>query len=103
MTSTVNIKQEFIRRRDKLFHDHLKQMDALRFSMDYSLLVEEHIRTLAGPNKHNFVLASAGSFSRRELSPCPDIDIIFIADSVEGSSTEISQLVTKFWDNGIEA
>ena len=103
MTSTVNIKQEFIRKRDKLFHDHLKQMDALRFSMDYSLLVEEHIRTLAGSKKYNFILASAGSFSRRELSPFSDIDIIFITGSVEENSTEIAQLVTKFWDNGIEA
>ncbi len=103
MTSTVNIKQEFIRKRDKLFHDHLKQMDALRFSMDYSLLVEEHIRTLAGSKKYNFVLASAGSFSRRELSPFSDIDIIFITGSVDENSTEIAQLVTKFWDNGIEA
>ncbi|MHB1686725.1 MAG: [protein-PII] uridylyltransferase family protein [Ignavibacteriaceae bacterium] len=103
MTSTANIKQEFIRKRDKLFHDHLKQMDALRFSMDYSLLVEEHIRILSGSKKHNFVLASAGSFSRRELSPFSDIDIIFITDSVEESSTEIARLVTKFWDNGLEA
>lgn len=103
MTSTANIKQEFIRKRDKLFHEHLKQMDALRFSMEYSLLVEEHIRTLSGSKKYNFVLASAGSFSRRELSPFSDIDIIFITESADECLPEIAKLVTKLWDNGLEA
>lgn len=103
MISTTNIKQEFFRKRDKLFHDHLKRMDAFRFSMDYSLLVEEYIRNLAGNKIFNFVLASAGSFSRRELSPFSDIDIIFITDNVEENKNEIGQLVTKFWDNGLEA
>ena len=103
MTSTANIKQEFIRKRDKLFHEHLKQMDALRFSMEYSLLVEEHIRTLSGSKKYSFVLASAGSFSRRELSPFSDIDIIFITESADECLPEIAKLVTKLWDNGLEA
>jgi len=103
MISSINIKQEFIRKRDKLFHDHLKRMDAFRFSMDYSLLVEEYIRVLSGNEKHNFVLASAGSFSRRELSPFSDIDIMFITDQVEESQGEIGKIVTRLWDNGLEA
>ncbi len=103
MTFSVNVKHEFIRKRDKLFHDHMKRMDAFRFSMDYSLLVEEYIRALSGNKKFNFVLASAGSFSRRELSPYSDIDLMFITDKVEENQNEIGALVTKFWDNGLEA
>lgn len=65
-------------------------------------MVEEFIRDLALPGKYNFVLASAGSFSRRELSPYSDIDLMFISDSVDDNSAAISELVTKFWDNGLE-
>ena len=79
-----------------------KQADALRFSKQYSLLIEEFIRAVAGNEKYNFAVASAGSFSRREFSPYSDIDIIFIAESVEDNAKEISELVTRFWDNGLE-
>jgi [protein-PII] uridylyltransferase len=66
------------------------------------LLVEEFIRTLAGARRYKFILASAGSFSRRELSPYSDIDLIFIANSVEENEKDISDLVKIFWDSGIE-
>ena len=52
--------------------------------------------------KYNFALASAGSFSRREFSPYSDVDIIFIAESVDDNAKEITELVTRFWDNGLE-
>lgn len=96
------LKKIFQERRDKLFAAYSKQADALRFSKEYSLLIEEMIRAVAGNNKYNFAVASAGSFSRREFSPYSDIDIIFIAESVEDKEREISELVTKFWDNGLE-
>ncbi len=96
------IKNKFFTRRSELFAEHYKQIDSLKFSKEYSFLVEEVIREIAGLDKYNFVLASAGSFSRRELSPHSDIDLIFIAESVEQNSQEISDLVTRFWDNGIE-
>lgn len=96
------LKKIFQERRDKLFAAYSKQADALRFSKEYSLLIEEMIRAVAGNNKYNFAVASAGSFSRREFSPYSDIDIIFIAESVEDNEKEISELVTKFWDNGLE-
>lgn len=96
------MKKIFQERRDKLFAAYSKQADALRFSKEYSLLIEEMIRAVAGNNKYNFAVASAGSFSRREFSPYSDIDIIFIAESVEDNEKEISELVTKFWDNGLE-
>ena len=86
-----DIKKIFQQKRDELFESNSKQNDSLRFSKDYSLLIEEYIRTIAGSNKLNFIVASAGSFSRRELSPGSDIDIIFIASSVEENAKEISE------------
>ena len=103
MTSTVDLKKEFLKNKEKLFQDNHRQQNSLKFSLEYSLLVEEFIRNLAGKSKFNFVLASAGSFSRRELSPFSDIDLMFISDSVDENKEEISKLVTKFWDNGLEA
>jgi len=96
------LKKIFHSRRDELFAANSKQADAIRFSKEYSLLIEEFVRAVAGTEKYNFTVASSGSFSRREFSPCSDIDIIFIAESVEENAKEISELVTKFWDNGLE-
>ena len=96
------IKKIFLAKRDELFASYSKQADALRFSKEYSLLIEEFIRAVAGSAKYNFAVASAGSFSRREFSPYSDIDLIFIAESVEENAKEISELVTRFWDNGLE-
>ncbi len=96
------IKKIFDARRDELFTAYSKQADALKFSKEYSLLIEEYIRAVAGNEKYNFTVASAGSFSRREFSPYSDIDIIFIAESVEDNAKEITELVTRFWDNGLE-
>ena len=96
------IKKIFQARRDELFAAYSKQADALRFSKEYSILIEEYIRAVAGSKKYNFVIASAGSFSRREFSPYSDIDVIFIAESIEDNAKEITELVTRFWDNGLE-
>ena len=103
MTILSNIKKEFLKKRDKIFQENFRQKDSFLFSVSYSLLVEEYIRELSGEEKHNFVLASAGSFSRRELSPFSDIDLMFITNSIEENKEVISYLVTRFWDNGLEA
>ena len=103
MNSTDTITNSYLKRKEKLFRQHHKQTDSLNFSLEYSLLVEEFIRSLAGRKGYKFVLASAGSFSRRELSPFSDIDLIFIADSVQENEEDLSNLVKMFWDNGIEA
>jgi len=100
--SSVNIKKEFLKKRGKLFQDSVHERDALKFCVDFSLLVEEHIRTLAAKDDYDFALASAGSFSRRELSPHSDIDLMFISENVEKNKDQISKLITLFWDNGIE-
>ena len=96
------IKKIFQKKREELFAAYSKQADALRFSKEYSLLIEEYIHAVAGNYKYNFAVVSAGSFSRREFSPYSDIDIIFIADSVDDNAKDITELVTRFWDNGIE-
>ncbi len=102
MPLLANAKKEFVQKRDILFFENSKQNNPLEFSMRYSILVEELIRTVAHNKKYNFALASAGSFSRRELSPYSDIDLMFIAESVEQNKDDITELVTALWDNGIE-
>jgi len=96
------ITKQFVSKRAKLFSKQLDPKNSINFCVDYSLLVEEFIRTLAEGSANNFVLASAGSFSRRELAPYSDIDLIFIADSIEENKSEITTLVKMFWDSGIE-
>ena len=102
MTMIASLKEDFLKRRDLLFRSILRWDDDLKFSIEYSLLVEEFIRTVAEHSNYNFALASAGSFSRRELSPFSDIDLMFISESVEGNEKDITQLVTKLWDYGVE-
>ena len=102
MSTVKTIANSFLKRKEQLFNQHLKKADSFNFSVEYSLLVEEFIRTLAGSKRYKFILASAGSFSRRELSPYSDIDLIFIANSVEENEKDISYLVKIFWDGGIE-
>lgn len=96
------IRQDFRAKKEKLFSAHSGKNASLKFSLEYSLLVEEFIRTLASGGKYDFALASAGSFSRRELSPYSDIDLMFITGSVSDNEKDIVEFVTRLWDNGIE-
>lgn len=96
------MKQDFKEKKENLFAEYPGKNESLKFSLRFSLLVEEFIRSLASDGKNNFALASAGSFSRRELSPFSDIDLMFITDSVSENEKNIVDLVTKLWDNGIE-
>src|ERR1035437_1897663 len=102
MPVTAGIKKDFIRKREHLFQENSRNIDSLNFSMEYSLLVEDYIRQLIRNKKINFAIASAGSFSRRELAPFSDIDLIFITESLDGNEKEISEVLTSLWDNGIE-
>ena len=96
------IRETFLINRDELFATHSEQTNSLKFSMEYSTLIEEYIRALTGLQRYDFVLASAGSFSRRELSPYSDIDLIFITESIERNEKIITELVQLFWDNDLE-
>ena len=59
MSSTKTLAGGFLKRKEKLFNQNLEQIDSFHFSVEYSLLVEEFIRTLAGTKRYKFILASA--------------------------------------------
>jgi [protein-PII] uridylyltransferase len=103
MNKKTDHRNSFIEKREELFNQYNRKTDPLKFSMEFSLMVEEAIRTVTAGNKYIFALASAGSFARRELSPYSDIDLIIIADSIEESKQNIQDLITALWDSGLEA
>lgn len=95
-------REKFNALKEVFFQKNFLKKNALKASMEYSLFIEEQIHMLAEGLKYNFALVSAGSFSRRELSPFSDIDLMFITHSVKDVKKEISELVQRFWDNGID-
>lgn len=103
MLHLFEIKKGFLKDRESLFENYSGKSDALLFSKTYSLLIEDTIRIILGEIKFSFALASAGSFSRRELSPYSDIDLMIISESIEKDSDDIKNLITSLWDGGIEA
>ncbi len=103
MLHLFEIKKGFLKDRESLFENYSGKSDALLFSKTYSLLIEDTIRIILGEIKFSFTLASAGSFSRRELSPYSDIDLMIISESIEKDSEDIKKLITSLWDGGIEA
>lgn len=100
---TVNeIKNIYQERKRNLFNSFNSFSDSLKFSMEYSLLIEEWIRKIAADKKYSFSITSAGSFSRRELSPYSDIDIMIVCKNIEGNESDIANLIQSLWDNGLE-
>ena len=97
MPPKKNSRADFANKRDALFKTGIVNHDAFKFSMQYSLLVEEQIRILSSRKKYNFAVVSAGSFSRRELSPYSDIDLMILTESVEKDGLEITGLITSLW------
>jgi len=102
MTDSANIKSRFTNAKSDLFKSGLTTNNAFRFCINYSLLIEEYIRLALNKIDNSITLASAGSFSRRELSPFSDIDIMFIAESVDQNKELIQKIVAHLWDCGIE-
>jgi [protein-PII] uridylyltransferase len=102
MNDSTNYKEQFLSERKKLFLDEELHNNSYEFCVKYSLLVEEFIVHLIPSEKINCVMAAVGGFSRRELSPYSDIDMMFILNSVEGHEDEIQQCITTLWDAGIE-
>ncbi len=103
MPELLELKNNFLAKKQELFQDISLRKDSLLFSKSYSMLVENYVKELAKGKKYNFALASAGSFSRNELSPFSDIDLMFIAESFNGNNDDVTELVKLFWDSGIEA
>ncbi len=98
----LKLKEKFFNDRDKIFNDPDLIKDPFKFCVKWSLLVEEYVFLVLKDLKLEYALASVGSFSRRELSPYSDIDIMFILKKVEGAEDSIKECVTKLWDAGIE-
>lgn len=98
----LKIKEFFIQDRNNLFHNSELLKDAFKFSVTWSLLVEKYIHQVLEGTKLEFAIASVGSFSRRELSPYSDIDLMFIFEKVKGNEKLIQKCVTNLWDAGIE-
>lgn len=102
MTDSAEIKTNFLNARNELFKKGFSINNAFRFCIDYSLLIEEYIRIALNKIDASIALVSTGSFSRRELSPFSDIDIMFIAESVEPNQEIIKKIITRLWDCGLE-
>lgn len=102
MIDQIKLKDEFLENRQRLFDANVAKKDAFKFCVSYSLLVEEYIIKVLSDQKLDFVIASGGSFSRRELSPFSDIDLMFILPKFEGHQKTIQSCVTQLWDCGIE-
>lgn len=103
MLHLLEIKKGFLKEREKLFSDFNSKSDAFEFSKNYSVLIEDTIRIILAGKDFNFTLASAGSFSRRELSPYSDIDLMIISRSIAEDDAKIKDVITSLWDGGIEA
>jgi [protein-PII] uridylyltransferase len=98
----LKLKEIFLEDRNKLFNDADALKDAFKFCINWSVLVEEYILRILKDIKLECAVASVGSFSRRELSPYSDIDIMFIFEKVKGNESLIKDSVTRMWDAGIE-
>lgn len=102
MQQSFEIRTQFEAEKEILFTNKEMIKDAFKFCINYSLLIEEYIFKVLAGKKVNFVLVAAGSFSRRELSPYSDIDLMFIADEVAPNQKSIEESVAALWDIGIE-
>ena len=103
MLRSLEIKKGFLKDRETLFANYNGKSDAFVFSKNYSLLIEDTIRIILADKKFSFALASAGSFSRRELSPYSDIDLMIISESIDKDDADIKEVIRSLWDGGIEA
>ncbi|MCB9209506.1 MAG: HD domain-containing protein [Ignavibacteriales bacterium] len=102
MDNSINYKEIFLSEREKLFSNKELFNNSYQFCIKHSLLVEEFIIKLIQPKNFSCVMAAVGGFSRRELSPFSDIDLMFIFPSLKGHESEIQHCVTTLWDAGIE-
>ncbi len=98
----LELKKFFYEDRSKIFSNTELIKNAYQFCVQWSILVEEYILKVLSGIKLTCAVASVGSFSRRELAPYSDIDLMFIFEKVEGNDNLIKECITKLWDAGIE-
>lgn len=99
---SLKLKEKFFEDRNRIFNNEELLKDSFRFCVKWSLLVEEYIQKILKGIKLDCVIASVGSFSRRELSPYSDIDLMFILENAGENEQTIKDCVTLLWDSGIE-
>jgi len=102
MIDFQKIKDEFLAEREKMFNNKTLAKNSFNFCVKHSLLVEEYILKLIYNEGTQCVLAAAGGFSRRELSPYSDIDLMFIFPKLDKRQKDVQGCVTKLWDAGID-
>ena len=85
MENSTDIKTQFFNEKENLFNDPEMQKNSFKLCIRYSLLVEEFIYRALAKKKLDCVLAASGSFSRRELSPFSDIDLMIIFKEIKGN------------------
>ncbi len=102
MFDPINIQERYLIERDKIFLNEELISEPMHFCVSYSLLIEEYIFNILKEKGNNFAVASVGSFSRRELSPYSDIDVMFIVPVIKEYEEEIRAAVTLLWDCGFE-
>ncbi len=102
MADILQLKEQFLKDRNQIFTDVDLMKHPFQFCIRYSVLVEEYIQLVLKDKKLECAVASVGSFSRRELSPYSDIDIMFIYSDVRGNEEVIKECITELWDFGIE-
>ncbi|MCK9281047.1 MAG: HD domain-containing protein [Melioribacteraceae bacterium] len=102
MFDPINIQEKYISEREKIFSNEELISEPLNFCVSYSLLIEEYIFNILKNRDKNFAVASVGSFSRRELSPYSDIDVMFIVPLIRDYEEDIRAAVTLLWDCGFE-
>lgn len=102
MNTSSNIKEQFLQERDKLFKNEELYHDSFQFCIQHCLLVEELIFTLIKPQSYGCVMAAVGGFSRRELSPFSDVDLMFILPESEYHRSEIQYCITTLSDIGVK-
>ena len=102
MNNSADIKTQFLKEKKTLFDDSEMQKRSFKLCISYSLLVEEFIYRALANKKLDCVLVASGSFSRRELSPYSDIDLMIIFKEVAGNEEQIKEIVGLLWDAGVE-
>jgi len=99
----LELKETLKAERKKLFAKKSFTKNGFAFSVQLSLLIEEYILKIIGDKKLKFAVVASGGFSRRELSPFSDIDLMFIIpENEEDYFDDITSVITKLWDCGIE-
>ncbi|NOX17669.1 MAG: HD domain-containing protein [Chlorobi bacterium] len=102
MVDAKEIKQKYLAAKEELFRNPELLKEPFRFCSDFSALVENFIYQAISDFGLNCALVAAGSFSRRELSPHSDVDVLFIFDEAEGNDDNIGSYITRLWDCGLE-